>query len=176
MTKGIGTLTQFPFLVKIKIKMEITDKLSRESREKLIEIMADSPTLFKFEGTEFEVRALHNGTLIKICEEAIGIKEIETKEGDRTASVMVAMATQIPILCRVVTYALLNDLDKINKHFDEVYNIILNKTTQKDLLDIFYEIIQKLDVSFFFANIESVVTLFQMMTDRRMTEKEQEEL
>jgi len=147
--------------------MNVKDKITDEARAKLVEIMADTPTLFKFEGTDFEVRALKNGTLIKICEEAVKIKEVETLSADKTASVMIAMATQIPVLCKIVTYALLNNLHKIEKNFDEVYDIILNNTTQKELLSLFLEIIQKMDVGFFFANIKSTAMLLQMLTERR---------
>lgn len=153
--------------------MDVQDKVSDGARERLLEIMADSPTILKLGGTDFELTALKNGTLIKICEEAVKIKKVQVDSEDKTASVMLSMATQIPVVCRIVTYALLNDRKRIERNFDDVYDIVLNNTSQSDLFNLFYEIIQKLDVSFFFANIESSLTLLQTMTDRRMTMEEQ---
>ena len=153
--------------------MDVQDKVSDGARERLLEIMADSPTILKLGGTDFELTALKNGTLIKICEEAVKIKKVQVDSDDKTASVMLSMATQIPVICRIITYALLNDRKRIERNFDEVYDIVLNNTSQSDLFNLFYEIIQKLDVSFFFANIESSLTLLQTMTDRRMTMEEQ---
>jgi len=156
--------------------MKYTDKLSDKARAKLVEVMADTPTLKKLAGTEFEITALKNGTLIKICEEAVKIKEVQMDNDDKTASLMVAMATQIPVICRIITYALLNNLHKIERNFDEVYDIILNNTSQKDIYELFLEVLKKLDVSFFFANTKSIQMLLQMMTDRRTTMEEQKVL
>lgn len=155
---------------------DFKDKLSDEARAKLVEVMGDTPTLSKFKDTEFEITALKNGTLIKICEEAVKIKEVQLDKNDKTASVMIAMASQIPIVCRIITYAILNDLDKIRNNFDEVYNVVLNKTSQKDIFNLFLEVFNKLDVDFFFTNIESTATLLQMLTNRRLTTKEQKAL
>lgn len=156
--------------------MDYRDKLSDEARERLVEVMSDTPTIHKLGGTEFRITALKNGTLIKICEEAVHVKEISSEQGDRIASVMIAMASQIPVICRIITYALLNDKREIEAHFDEVYGIILNNTNQRDLFELFAEVIQKLDVSFFFANTESIQTLLKTMTDRRTTMEEQKAL
>lgn len=156
--------------------MNITDKLSDEARERLIELMADSPTLIKLEGTEFEIKGLKNGTLMKICEEVVKMKKALIDENDKTTSVMLSMATNIPVMCRIITYAILNDYDKIKSNFQETYDIILNNTTQKDIFNIMFEVMQKLDVNFFFANTESMETLLTILTDRRMTTNEQKAL
>lgn len=80
--------------------------LSDAAMERLAQIMNDSPTIVKLQGTEWEIRALKPGTQWMIAEEACKIVKGENLSmGD----VIKEFAINIPSVARVITLSLLND-------------------------------------------------------------------
>ena len=84
-------------------------------------------------------------------------------------------AVNMPAICRVLTLALLNDKQKIyGDEYKQVYDLLMwGDYSQKDWAVFFAEIIQLMDVDFFFASTNAVKTLRQRTLDRKITMEEQ---
>ena len=75
----------------------------------------------------------------------------------------------------MLTLALLNDKEKIyGKQYDEVYELLMwGDFKIKDWAMFLSEILNLIDVDFFFASINAVKTLRQNTLDRKTTREEQ---
>ena len=148
--------------------------VSEESQNRLAAILADSPTIEKLVGTEWEMRPLRFGTQYLIVEEVCKINEAESATyGD----VLKAMLAQIPATCRVLTMALLNDRNKIyqngdpnqglSKLFKQTYNTILWEADRADLAKIMLDCLQMVDVSFFMEALGMLQIFRASVTEKK---------
>ncbi len=155
-------------------------EVSLESQERLAEILADSPRLVSLNGTEWEIRALRMGTQYLIAQEVIKINKTESATfGD----IIKQFAVNIPSVLKILTFALLNDKNKIfkngneNEGFSELYEATYNTLAWEcevsEFGNILLETLQLLDISFF-TQATHIVEMFKTATTaRRTTTKEQ---
>lgn len=150
--------------------------VSEESQNRLAAILADSPSIEKLAGTEWEMRPLRNGTQYLIIEEVCKINQAESATyGD----VLKAMLTQIPSTCKVLTLALLNDKNRIyqngdpnqgfSKLFKQTYNTILWEADRADLAKIMLDCLQMVDVSFFMEALGMLQIFRASVTEKKRT-------
>lgn len=146
--------------------------ISDESMARLAQLMNDTPTIVKLYGTEWQITSLKAGTQWLIAEEACKVVE---KENMSMGDVIKQFAVNMPSVCRVLTLALLNDKEKIyGKQYDEVYEMLMwGDFKIKDWAMFLSEILNLIDVDFFFASINAVKTLRQNTLDRKTTREEQ---
>lgn len=167
-------------LDKQKKQMKDASEVTLDAQARLAEILSDSPRLISLNGTEWEIRALRMGTQYLIAQEVIKINQVENATyGD----VVKQFAVNIPSMLKILTFALLNDKNKIfkdgNEHngFSELYEATYNTLTWDcevgEFGNIFLETLQLLDVSFFMESCR-IVEMFKVATTaRRTTTKEQ---
>lgn len=155
-------------------------EVTLDEQARLAEILTDSPRLVSLNGTEWEIRALRMGTQYLIAQEVIKINKVENATyGD----VMKQFAVNVPSMLKILTFALLNDKNKIfkggNEHngFSEIYEATYNtlewECNVSEFGNILLETLQLLDVSFFMESCR-IVEMFKVATTaRRTTTKEQ---
>lgn len=150
------------------------DRISDDAMQRLSELMNDSPTLLKLHGTEWEIRALRPGTQWLIAEEAC---KIVRQENAAIGDVIKEFALNLPSVCRVLTYALINDkslTERDNALYNKVYDTLMwGEYDMKDWVTILFEVLSLINVDFFFASTDVITTLRQMTLTRKQTRKEQ---
>lgn len=147
--------------------------ISIESQQLLLRVMNDSPTIVKLNETkEWKITALKPAVKWMIAEEAAKIKQSEPD----TMNVAIAMATNMPCICRCLTLALLNDKKRIEEEYDIVFELLFFETDDKHWGNLFLEVLRLLDTDAFFLNISLVEMFLNMTTQRKMTKKEAEQL
>mgnify|MGYP001376035762 CR=1 FL=1 len=147
--------------------------ISIESQQLLLRVMNDSPTIVKLNETkEWEITALKPAVKWMIAEEAAKIKQSQPD----TMNVAIAMATNMPCICRCLTLALLNDKKRIEEEYDIVFELLFFETDDKHWGNLFLEVLRLLDTDAFFLNISLVEMFLNMTTQRKMTKKEAEQL
>ena len=132
--------------------------ISDEAMARLAQIMNDSPTIVKLGSTEWKIRALKPGTQWMIAEEACNIiKKEKLSMGD----VIKEFSANIPSVAKVITLALLNDKNKIHgKEYQQVYDQLLwGDYDIKDWATLLVEILNLIDVDFFFASTNVIQTI-----------------
>lgn len=146
--------------------------VSDNSMARLAQLMNDSPTMMKLHGTEWEIHALKPGTQWLIAEEACKIVD---RENMAMGDVLKQFAVNLPSVCRTLTLALLNDKQRIyGEEYKEVYELLMwGEYDMKDWAVLLAEILNLVDVDFFFANTNVVKTLRRNTLDRKMTMEEQ---
>lgn len=161
-------------------RARVASEVSLESQERLAEILNDSPRLVSLNGTEWEIRALRMGTQYLIAQEVIKINKTESATfGD----IVKQFAVNIPSVLKILTFALLNDKNKIfkngneNEGFSELYEATYNTLAWEcevsEFGNILLETLQLLDTSFFMESCR-IVEMFKVATTaRRTTTKEQ---
>lgn len=153
--------------------------VSDEAMEKLARIMNDSPSYVKLEGTEWEIRGLKPAVQWLICEEACKVvKEEKATMGD----VLKEFSTNLPSVARVLTLALLNDKDRIFKDYDRreysdeyktVFDVLMwGNYTVRDWVVLLGEILQHVDVDFFFESTNVIKTVRETTLMRKTTKAE----
>lgn len=150
---------------------EPSSPLSDEAIEKLARLMNDSPTVVKLKGTEWSVHALKPGTQWLIAEEACKIAKGENLSmGD----VIKEFARNLPSVARVITLALLNDKERIgSEEYQKVYDQLLwGDYDIKDWATLLVEILNLLDVDFFFASTSAIETVRQQTLARKKQARE----
>ena len=150
----------------------IKNAIPLESQLRLMQIMNDSPSLVQFAGTEWEVKALKPAVQYLIAEEGV---KIQIKENASMGDVFRAYASNLPSVCRIITLALLNDKERIKEDYDIVYETIMWESEQKDWAVLLSEILQLMDVRFFFLTT-NVIQMFQEQTTMRKTTAKEAEL
>lgn len=140
--------------------------LSDEAMERLVQIMNDTPTIVKLKGTEWQIRALKPGTQWLIAEEAC---KIVKKEKLSMGDVVKEFASNLPSVARVLTLALLNDKDRINsEEYSEVYdNLLWGDFTMENWVALLVEILNLIDVDFFFASTNVIQTVRSQTLTRK---------
>lgn len=147
--------------------------ISIESQKTLLRVMNDSPTIVKLNETkEWKITALKPAVKWMIAEEAAKIKQSQPD----TMNVAIAMATNMPCICRCLTLALLNDKKRIEEEYDIVFELLFFETDDKHWGNLFLEVLRLLDTDAFFLNISLVEMFLNMTTQRKMTKKEAEQL
>lgn len=146
--------------------------VSDNSMARLARLMNDSPTMMKLHGTEWEIHALKPGTQWLIAEEACKIVD---RENMAMGDVLKQFAVNLPSVCRTLTLALLNDKQRIHsEEYKEVYELLMwGEYDMKDWAVLLAEILNLVDVDFFFASTNVVKTLRRNTLDRKMTMEEQ---
>lgn len=161
-------------------KIADASEVTLDAQARLAEILSDSPRLISLNGTEWEIRALRMGTQYLIAQEVIKINKVENATyGD----VVKQFAVNIPSMLKILTFALLNDKNKIfnggNEHngfselYEATYNTLAWDCEVSEFGNIFLETLQLLDISFFMESCR-IVEMFKVATTaRRTTTKEQ---
>lgn len=149
--------------------------VSIDAQERLAEILNDSPRLVSLNGTEWEVRALRMGTQWLIAEKCIKIAKVECANfGD----IIKQFSVNIPSLIEVITLALLNDKNKIFKDgiesngysdlYKSTYDTLMWDCKVEEFGNIFLEVLQLIDVSFFMES-HRILEIFREATMTRKT-------
>ncbi len=146
--------------------------VSDNSMARLARLMNDSPTIMKLHDTEWEIHALKPGTQWLIAEEACKIVD---RENMAMGDVLIQFAVNLPSVCRTLTLALLNDKQRIHsEEYKKVYELLMwGEYDMKDWAVLLAEILNLVDVDFFFASTNVVKTLRRNTLDRKMTMEEQ---
>lgn len=146
--------------------------VSDNSMARLARLMNDSPTMMKLHGTEWEIHALKPGTQWLIAEEACKIVD---RENMAMGDVLKQFAVNLPSVCRTLTLALLNDKQRIHsEEYKEVYELLMwGEYNIRDWAVLLMEILNLINVDFFFASTNVVKTLRRNALDRKMTMEEQ---
>ncbi len=145
--------------------------VSDDAMLRLAQVMNDSPTLLKLKGTEWEIRGLKPGTQWLIAEEACKItREEKLSMGD----VLREFAKNAPSVARVITLALLNDKDRIySDEYNRVYDLLMwGDVDMQDWANILFEVLNLIDVAFFFACTNATSTIRKTTLDRKKTIRE----
>ena len=97
----------------------MTWKEDLEREKKLADVMLDNPQKITIGGKEYKLKALKMYTRWKISE---CINEMQIAEND-TINILESMFSDVPLLSRIITYAILRDRDKIEN--EELFDATL---------------------------------------------------
>ena len=160
----------------VKKDVNVKDKrptVSLENQARLAEILNDSPRIISLQGTEWEIRALRMGTQWLICRKCI---EVAMVENANFGDIVKQFSQNIPSILEVLTLALLNDKKKIFKDGDEhsgyselydaTFNTLMWECNVEEFGNIFLEVLQMIDVSFFMES-HRMLHIFREMTMTR---------
>lgn len=152
---------------------DLKKPVSDDSMERLAKLMNDSPTILKLKDTEWQINALKPGTQWLISEEACKvIKQENASMGD----VFKGIALEMPLVVRILTLALLNDKSRIESvEYQKVYDQLMWGQDMQDWANLLLEVLNLIDVSFFFATTELVEMFRQSSLARKMTTAEAKE-
>ena len=162
-----------------KKKAKKRSEVALENQARLAEILNDSPRIISLKGTEWEIRALRMGTQWLICKKCI---EVAMVENANFGDIVKQFSQNIPAVLEVLTLALLNDKKKIfkngeeNEGYSELYKATFDTLMWECKVDefgqIFLEVLQMIDVSFFMES-HRMLHLFREMTMTRKKTPEQ---
>lgn len=148
-------------------------KVTLDAQERLAEILNDSPRIVNLKGTEWEVRALRMGTQWLIAKKCI---EVAKAEGANFGDIIKQFAVNIPAILEVLTLALINDKEKIFKDGNErngysdfyksTYDTLMWECKVEEFGNIFLEVLQMIDVSFFMDS-HRILEIFRESTMAR---------
>lgn len=150
--------------------------VSDEAQNRLAEIISDAPRVQKFGGTEWAMRPLRNGTEYLIVDEVCKHVEVENAQyGD----VLIGLRSLIPVVCKVLTLALLNDKyliyqngDKnagFSKLYNKTYDTIMWSSEKTELSNILLDCLQMVDVSFFIEALGMLQIFRASVTEKKRT-------
>lgn len=148
-------------------------KVDLKAQERLAEILNDSPRLVTLNGTEWEVKALRMGTQWLIAQKCIQVAKVESANfGD----IVKQFAVNIPSVVEVLVLALLNDRKKIFKDgiesngyselYKSTYDTLMWDCKVEEFGNIFLEVLQLIDVSFFMES-HRILEIFRESTMAR---------
>lgn len=159
-------------------------EVSDDAMKKLAELMNDTPTVIKLNGTEWEITGLKPAVQWLICEKVCEIVNEEKATCEGYEDVLKLMARSLPSTAYCLTLAMLNDKDRIFKdygrkvfsdEFQQTYELLLWGDFQmRDWGLLLYEVMQKIDVGFFSQSISLLKTVRQTTLQRKMTTAEAE--
>lgn len=128
-----------------------------EYQSKLSDVMLDRGEEIVIAGKSYEIKALKMRTrwLISEC-----INKMELSEKD-TINILESMFTDIPLLAKMITYAVLRDKENIeNKElFTKTYDDILECEDMQEYLNAITTIIKLMDIEWFFFTQETVKSI-----------------
>lgn len=143
---------------------------SDESMERLIRVMTDAPSLIKLADIGWDVRALKPAVQWEIAKCACEVNKVEKATfGD----ILSGLAGNLPNMVRIVTLALLNDKERIKNEYDNVYDTLMWESNPSEWANLLFEILNLMDVNFFFAITQTIETFRTMTLERKKTMKEQ---
>lgn len=126
-------------------------------QKKLADVMLDRGEPITINGKQYELKALkmHTRWLISEC-----INKMELAEKD-TINIVESMFTDIPLLVRIITIAILRDRDKIENTelYNKTYDEVLDCSNMQEYLDAITVIIRLLDVEWFFFTQEAAKSI-----------------
>jgi hypothetical protein len=149
-----------------------------EAMERLARVMNDTPTKLKVGEKEYTITALKIGVQQLIAEESCRIQRNETESMN---DIINQFARNIPSVVKCLALAILNDRDKIfedyaarkySKEFERLYNDIMYESDENTWLYVLVEIMQRLNLDFFFRSIEAMTTLRNMALKKRTTNEQ----
>lgn len=162
-----------------KKKAKKRSEVALENQARLAEILNDSPRIISLKGTEWEIRALRMGTQWLICKKCI---EVAMVENANFGDIVKQFSKNIPAVLEVLALALLNDKKKIfkngeeNEGYSELYkatfDTLMWECKVEEFGQIFLEVLQMIDVSFFMES-HRMLHLFREMTMTRKKTPEQ---
>ena len=151
----------------------IYEPVSDEAMERLIDVMNDTPSLVTLANTEWKITALKPAVQHLIAKEACTIVKVEKATmGD----IIKSFDGNLPSLGRIVTLALLNDKERIEKDYDRVYDTIMWESEMHEWGKLLFEILNLLDVDFFFQITDATQTFRKMCLERKTKMEEQKML
>lgn len=152
-----------------KKKIEIKQP-SDDAMERLVKVMTNEPTLVKLADIGWEVTALKPAVQWEIAKCACGVNKVEKATfGD----ILSGLAGNLPNMVRIVTLALLNDKERIKNEYDNVYDTLMWESNPSEWANLLFEILNLMDVNFFFAIMQTIETFRTMTLERKKTMKEQ---
>jgi len=154
-------------------RKKITEPVSDEAMERLVNVMNDTPTLVKLANMDWPVTALKPAVQHLIAAEACKINNVEKATFE---DIIKCFAVNMPSVVRIITLALLNDKERIEKEYDKVYDTILWESDEHEWGTLLYEVLSLIDVSFFFQITKSTQIFRQQTLARKMTMDEQRQL
>lgn len=148
-------------------------KVDLKAQERLAEILNDSPRLVTLNGTEWEVKALRMGTQWLIAQKCV---QVAKAEGANFGDIIKQFAVNIPAVVEVLVLALLNDKNKIfedgiesngySELYKSTYETLMWDCKVEDFGNIFLEVLQLIDVSFFMES-HRILEIFRESTMAR---------
>lgn len=143
---------------------------SDDAMEKLAKVMTNEPTLVKLADIGWEVTALKPAVQWEIAKLACGVHKVEKASfGD----ILTSLSGNLPDMVKIVTFALLNDKERIKNEFDEVYDTLMWESNPSEWATLLFEILNLMDVNFFFAITQTIETFRTMTLTRKKTMEEQ---
>ena len=157
-----------------KIKHKNLDQpVSDEAMERLVHVMNDTPTIVKLANADWEITALKPAVQNLIAQEACDMNKVEKASLE---DVCKCFAQNLPSVVRIITLALLNDKERIDKDYQRVYETIMWESEIKDWGTLLIQVLQLIDVGFFFQITESTQMFRQMSLARKTTMEEAKKL
>ena len=147
--------------------------VSDEAMERLVRVMNDTPTIVKLANADWEITALKPAVQNLIAQEACDINKVEKASFE---DVCKCFAHNLPSVVRIITLALLNDKERIEKDYQRVYDTIMWESEIKDWGTLLIQVLQLIDVGFFFQITESTQMFRQMSLARKTTMEEARKL
>lgn len=139
-----------------------------DAQMRLAEILTDSARDITLGGKTYKIRALRPGTQWLIAQESCKIAKSE--EGNFT-DLITKFASNIPAVVRCITLAILNDKAKIESdEYQAMYDTIMWETKQHEWIGVLVEVLQMLDLGFFFRCTETI----EMIRSTTLTKKSHE--
>ena len=149
---------------------ETVRRASDEAMEKLARVMTDAPSIVKLAGIGWNITALKPAVQWEIAKLACDIKREEKASfGD----VLRGLSTNLPAIIRIVTLALLNDKKRIEEEYDRVYDTLMWESNPSEWANLLYEVLQLIDVGFFFQITDAVEMFRQLVLQKRTMMDEQ---
>ena len=149
------------------------EPVSDEAMERLVRVMNDTPTIVKLANADWEITALKPAVQNLIAQEACDINKVEKASFE---DVCKCFAHNLPSVVRIITLALLNDKERIEKDYQRVYDTIMWESEIKDWGTLLIQVLQLIDVGFFFQITESTQMFRQMSLARKTTMEEAKKL
>lgn len=136
-----------------------------DAQMRLAEILTDSARDISLGGKTYHVKALRPGTQWLIAQESCKIAKSE--QGDFT-DLITKFASNIPSVVRCITLAILNDKDKIEgDEYQALYDTIMWETKQTEWIGVLSEVLQMLDLRFFFHCTETIAMIREMTLTKK---------
>jgi len=129
------------------------DKKDIEIEKRLSDTMLDRGTPVDIAGKTYEIRALKMYTrwLISEC-----INDMEIAENE-TINIVESMFSDIPLLVKILTYAILRDKEKIEDKelYNKTYDELMECDNMQEYLNALTVVIQKMEIDWFFFTQET---------------------
>ena len=148
---------------------KVTEPVTDEEMERMVQIMLDSPTIKKLSKTKFAITALKPAVMWQIAQEATKISIVEKAT---FSDVLKGLSQEIPSVCKIIALAMLNDKERIEKEYDKVYDTLMWECDVKEWAELLYEVLNLISIDTFFLLTELTQTFKTMALERKMKTKE----